>query len=238
MEEMIDATFRCPFNMLISGPTQSGKTTWISRLLVYAGELLETLPSEVHWYSPHATPAPGLSSCVQFPIYYHQRLPWATFKRNDDDDDDDDSNGQENDPKPGSIIVIDDFAQETANSRELTSYITKTSHHRDMSIVLLTQNLFHSGKETRTQSLNMHYMVLMRQTRDHKQIRTLGRQLTQTEKEYRAFLDAYNDATSHRHFSYLLVSMHPRDDKRLLLRGTLFPEEAPAAAVYLVKKYK
>ena len=141
-------------------------------------------------------------------------------------------------PSAGDVIVIDDFAEETANSKELTKFLTKNSHHKNISVIVLTQNLFWSGKETRTQSLNMHYLVLMRQMRDHKQIRTLGRQLTQTEKEYRAFLEAYNDATSSRPFSYLLISMHPRDDRQLLLRSTIFPEEAPSTSVYLVKKYK
>lgn len=229
----IDARIKCPFTMLIAGPTQSGKTTWVTRLLTYADELLERAPTEVHWYSPYEAPAALLTASPD-KLHMHRGLPWSS-----DNDDDDEDDNEDKAPAEGSLIVIDDFAQETANSRELTHFITKTSHHKETSIIVLTQNLFWGGKETRTQSLNMHYIVLMRQTRDHRQVRTLGRQLTQTDKEYRAFLDAYNDATGSRHFSYLLVSMHPRDEKRLLLRGTLFPEESSATSVYLLqKKYK
>ena len=227
MDEAIDAQIKCPFNMLIAGPTQSGKTTWVSRLLLYSEDLLEHPPRIIHWYTPHRYPPLELEKLGNR-LFPHAGLPW--------DGDDEEEEGAE--PRAGDVIVIDDFAEETANSKELTRFLTKNSHHKNVSVIVLTQNLFWGGKETRTQSLNMHYLVLMRQARDHKQIRTLGRQLTQTDKEYRAFLEAYNDATCSRAFSYLLVSMHPRDDRQLLLRSTIFPEEAPSTLVYLLIKYK
>ena len=236
----IDARLKCPFNMLISGPTQSGKTSWVCRLLLNSELLMERPPQSIHWYSPHLAPPPSLQKCgdgtTTTTLHHHKGLPW-TRKRDDDDDDEYEGDGEKN-PEEGDVIVIDDFAQETSNSAELTAFLTRNSHHRNISICVLTQNLFWGGKETRTQSLNMHYLVLMRQTRDHRQVRTLGRQLTQTEKEYRAFLDAYNDATGRDLFSYLMISMHPRDDKRLLLRSTIFPSEHPTTTVYLLKKYK
>ena len=244
-EESIDAQLKCPFNLLVSGPTQSGKTSWVCRLLLNSSLLLETPPQAIHWYSPHLHPPDILftetpSSSSRLHVYHHKGLPWRKKQQTEEEAEEEEEEEEEEKrgPEPGDIIVIDDFAQETTNSSELTAFITKNSHHRKISVCVLTQNLFWGGKETRTQSLNMHYLVLMRQTRDHRQVRTLGRQLTQTEKEFRAFLEAYNDATGKNLFSYLLISMHPRDDKRLLLRTTIFPEEAPATTVYLLKKYK
>ena len=234
----IDAQIKCPFNMLVAGPTQSGKTTWVTHLLYHANDLLETPPSSVHWYSPHSTP-PHIHSSLPFPLFHHgNQLPWGKVKEDDDEINEEDEEKKVHLPSEGDVIVIDDFAQEMVNSRDLTNFLSKHSHHRNISLIVLSQNLFWAGKETRTQSLNYHYICLMRQSRDYKQIRTLGRQLTQKENEYRAFLEAYNEATNSRLFAYLLISMHPRDDKRLLLRSTIFPEEATASTVYLLKKYK
>ena len=223
----IDAQLKCPFNMLVAGPTQSGKSTWAGKLLSHAEELLERPPRRIHWYAPHSV---GSTIPTLANLCHHKGLPWNRAEEEEE---------EEGEPREGDVVVIDDFAQETANSKELTAFLTRSSHHQNISVLVLTQNLFWGGKETRTQSLNYHYIVLMRQTRDHNQVRTLGRQLTQSEKEFRSFLAAYNDATGTSPFSYLLISMHPRDDKRLLLRSLLFPGEGSGATVvYLIKKYK
>ena len=75
----------------------------------------------------------------------------------------------------------------------------------------------------------------MRQLRDQKQIRQLARQVAQKDDQYRNFLDAYNDATSNKAYSYIFVSFHPRDPSELLLRTNIFPDEASATTVYLIR---
>lgn len=215
---IMDATLKCPFNMLVAGPSQSGKSTWVSKLLKYAPSLLEAMPKKIIWYSPHGQVPNNVSVDVR------TCLPWETDEEEIEDDVD--------------LVVLDDFAHETNNSRQLTKFLTQVSHHRRISVILLSQNLFWSGKETRTQSLNMHYIVLMRQTRDRQQIRTLARQTASNENDFKYFLAAYNDAIGDKSFSYLLVSVHPRDDPQLFLRTSIFPDESSAAIVYLRKNYK
>ena len=220
----LDARLKHPFNMMVCGPTQSGKTTWVGRLLTHSRHLLEQAPQRVFWHSPHDevwTPP----SSLRLEIIHRRNVPWAAEEGAAA------KAGAE--PGWGDLVVIDDFGQEISNSRELTAHLTKYSHHRGVSVIVLLQNLFWSGKEARTQSLNMHYIVLLRQSRDHKQIRTLARQLTPDQAAYSTFVLAYNDATGKRNFSYLLVSMHPRDDRRLLLRSNIFPEDATSPTVYL-----
>jgi len=43
---------------------------------------------------------------------------------------------------------------------------TKISHHRNVSVVYLTQNVFDKNKYARTISLNAHYLVLIKNPRD------------------------------------------------------------------------
>lgn len=262
----MDISLKWPFNMLVCGPTQSGKTMWVVKLLAYRSEILEVVPKRVLWYSPHDK-APEEAMSVIPSLIHHQGLPWVKqdttaastagksasklrsggeLSSSDDDDEEDDEDGKKPSPLPpeteeGDLVIIDDFAEEIANSRELTAYLTRHSHHRSISILLISQNCFWAGREARTQSLNMHYIVLMRQKRDQKQIRTLARQIASGESTYRAFMKAYNDATSQRAFAYLLVSVHPRDDEALLLRTNIFPDETEGGAttVYMTeKKYK
>jgi len=62
------------------------------------------------------------------------------------------------DGKEATLLVLDDLMFE-ANELVANTF-TKLSHHRKVSIIHLTQNLFDKNKYTRTISLNAHYLVL------------------------------------------------------------------------------
>jgi hypothetical protein len=57
------------------------------------------------------------------------------------------------------LIILDDLMDET--DQRVTSLFTKKSHHRNISVMYIVQNLFHRGKHHRTISLNAHYMVVV-----------------------------------------------------------------------------
>lgn len=205
--------------MQISGPSQSGKSIWAQNLLIHQKHLLEVPTQNVIWYSPHGHLPKNTPSYVLGRI----GLPWEY---------EDDVETEKH-----KIIVIDDFADKTKNSKEMTALFTRHSHHTNTSIIQLTQNVFWSGTDARTRSLNVHYFVLMRQSRDQKQIRLLANQIGQTRKEAEGILEAYNAATKQKSYSYLLVSVHPRDSPELLLRTDIFsPIDADYASVFLLTK--
>ncbi len=210
--------------MQVCGPTQSGKSFWVAQLLENAQQLMEEEPSKITWYSPHGH-IPLFLQNVESKL----GLPWDQQQQEEEAD------SEQQQQQQHRLIILDDFADLTKNSKELTALFTKHSHHTNTSIIQITQNLFWAGADARTRSLNVHYLVLMRQLRDQKQIRLLARQVTQREDQFRNFLDAYNDATASRAYSYLFVSFHPRDPTELLLRTNLFPSEASQVTVYLIK---
>jgi len=55
-------------------------------------------------------------------------------------------------------------------NRSVTNLFTKESHHRDLSVVYIDQNLFNNGKEHRAISLNSRYIVALKNSRDASQI--------------------------------------------------------------------
>jgi hypothetical protein len=50
------------------------------------------------------------------------------------------------------LLIIDDFMNEV--NQNVCSIFTKLSHHRDVSVIFLTQNLFHRNKHVRTRALH------------------------------------------------------------------------------------
>jgi hypothetical protein len=101
---------------------------------------------------------------------------------------------------------------------------TQGTHHRCVSVILITQNLYPKGKHARTIALNPWYMVLMKNLRDVSQVGILGRQLYPG--KVKGFMKAFEDAHSTKH-GYLLVDMSPHGEDTYRIRTHIFPAEDP-----------
>jgi hypothetical protein len=115
---------------------------------------------------------------------------------------------------------------------EVTALFTRYGHHRNCSVIFISQNLFNKNKETRTLNLNTHYLVLFKNVRDKSQIAALGRQMFPNMSNY--FLHAYSDACN-KPFGYLLVDMRPSTPDDLRLRTNIFKESGNCTTVYVYK---
>ena len=62
------------------------------------------------------------------------------------------------------MIVVDDNMSDVIQL--VADIVTKISHHRNISVMHLTQNLFDKNKYARTISLSSHYLVLFKICRD------------------------------------------------------------------------
>lgn len=125
------------------------------------------------------------------------------------------------DPRIPHLVVIDDLLSET--DKKVTKLFTKGSHHKNTSVVYITQNLFDRNKENRTISLNTHYMVLFKSPRDATQVEHLARQMYPGKTKF--MQEAFMDATSEP-FSYLLIDLKPQTPEDLRLRTKIFPGES------------
>ena len=56
----------------------------------------------------------------------------------------------------------------------IVDIFTKGSHHRDLNVFYITQNLFHQGKGQRDISLNASYIIYFKNPRDKRQIKHLA----------------------------------------------------------------
>jgi hypothetical protein len=95
------------------------------------------------------------------------------------------------------LIILDDLMAQSAKDKRISDIFTKGSHHRNLSIIYIVQNIFHQGKEMRNISLNAHYIVLFKSPRDKQEISMLARQINPGRVE--EFMRSYEDATSRPH---------------------------------------
>ena len=138
-----DARLRHPFTCVIAGPTPSGKTRFTKHLILADGNKLIEPPIEnIIWcYGEYQDAYDHLASLVP-QIRFFDCYP--------------DDLLQSLDRRQRTLVVIDDLMSESGNNTKVTELFTKGSHHRNLSVILILQNLFYKGREMRTISLNAH----------------------------------------------------------------------------------
>ena len=199
----LDIQFHSPFCMIISGPSSSGKTTFLLRFLNEYKNLIHPEPpkSILYCYSEYHE---HIKTMQAGGILVHQGVP------ND--------NMLENLSKPA-LLILDDLML-NASEEYLTSLFTKKSHHKNISVIFMTQDLFQ--KKCKVARNNAQYIVLMRAPNAALQIRNLGIQLFPTEFEF--FIDAYRQATANK-YGYLVIDLSPESSALITqLRTNIFKE--------------
>jgi ABC-type dipeptide/oligopeptide/nickel transport system ATPase subunit len=124
-----DLRFKRPFTCIVSGPTGSGKSSFCIKVL----QNLDTLCTEQNfdggsiWCYSERTAVPSQQLVtLKRNIKFHKGIP-ANF-----------INAQGR-PK---LIILDDLLNQVC-SKDVSVLFTKGSHHRNISVILITQNLFH-----------------------------------------------------------------------------------------------
>ncbi len=102
---------------------------------------------------------------------------------------------------------------EATKNKDVSNMFTVGSHHRNISIICLLQNLFYQGKENRTMNLNSHYLVLFKNPRDQLQASCLARQMYPRNSDH--FMDKFQKATSSPHGCLVVdFKQETHDDER------------------------
>lgn len=133
------------------------------------------------------------------------------------------------------ILVIDDMMREKANDTFTHNLFTKLSHHMNMTVIFITQNLYEKGQCNMKR--NAHYIFLMRNPSDKSQISTLATQLFARRKSMlEHFFESYDDATKEK-YGHLLIDVSPHSEERLKLKTNVIPRssEEPNVIVYVPK---
>ena len=100
-------------------------------------------------------------------------------------------------------------------THEILNLFTQYSHHMNVTVCYLCQDMFPQGKHAKTISRNAQYIIAFKNPRDKVALRTLLLQIYPT--KWLTVMDIYNACTD-RPCGYLLFDVHPasRDSTRRL----------------------
>lgn len=197
------------FTMIIAAPSRGGKTHFVAKLLRESNQMIQPSPQEIYYcytqYQPLFDSMRG--------VHFHQGMidieTIDSSKRN--------------------LLILDDLMQEVDENVE--KMFTRDSHHRNLSVIFLTQNLYQKNRFMRTMSLNASYIVLFRNPRDINQIGVLARQMYSKNSSF--LIDAFRDATAVP-YGYILVDLRQETPDLLRVRTGIFQDEH--AYIYLPKR--
>ena len=191
--------FHTPASLMVTGPSGCGKTVFTTKLLLNNSDLFAQSPKSIHYC--YGSWQKGYEPLKKGGVKFHEGIP--------------DSDSLPKWFPQGGLLVLDDLMDECGNDKRVLDLFTKHSHHQNITVIYLCQDLFPNGKFAKTISRNAHYIVAFKNPRDQLGMRNLLLQSFPT--QWSDVLDTFRKVTD-RPFGYLLLDLHPtsKGDQRVL----------------------
>ena len=198
--------FSHPFSMIISGPSQSGKTTLVERIIKTKNTMVKPQIAKITWFYGSESSITKLRDTYP-DIKFCSGLPNINEIEKFDSD-------------VNRLMIIDDLMCEKDSEGVLVDLFTKSSHHRNISVIFIVHNVFE--KYLRTVNINAKYMIMFKNPRDQSQIRVLGTQMFGSGDNL--VKKAYADISKEPH-AYLLLNFSQDAKPCERVRTKIFPYE-------------
>lgn len=193
------------------GPSACGKSTFLCKIIEQ--KLIEPFPEKITYFYGSAWQT-GIFDFLQSEHHVH-------FVRGFDE-----SIVNETDPSKPSLVICDDLVLEMKDSEAAANMFMRGSHHLNMSIILLEQNLFPKGRQSVSMKTNTQYLVIFKSPADSLAVATISKQMF-PQNRGRFLIDSYTDCTK-QPYTYLIVdSKQATPDTVRLVTNIADPESHP-----------
>ena len=199
--------FHTPSSILVMGPSGCGKTVFTEKHLLETLSCLKPLlPKCIIVLERGKT---DFSPCKHRGVMFHEDFPdhqalvyWF--------------------PQGQGVTMLDDLMDKGSNDKRVLDLFTKHSHHQNVTVLYLCQNMFPVGKYAKSISRNAHFIVALKNPQDQLGVRNVLLQSFPT--SWKDSLETFHHATA-RPYGYLMLDLHPASsDQQRLLRHLLKDE--------------
>lgn len=203
-----------PFNCIVSGPTQSGKTFFVFKLIDNLPEITKPAISNiVYIYNIWQ----DKFNAYKDKVFFTNNLNYLTIK-----------------PTVPTLLICDDFMNQIGDNKDLLDLFIKGTHHNSISALVILQNIFEKGKIFKSLRQNCHYYYLTEHLQDRQSIEYFARQLEPKNSKY--FIASYEDAIS-KPFGGLFCDLHPHSKIRNIAKYRYGVENLIGQTLYMPKSY-
>jgi hypothetical protein len=218
-EEKIDFNegvnlFYHPLRLVIAGPSGSGKSWWILKLIKSRELLFDTKFNRILYCVPPKKSQVHITIFDKIKEFFNQaELIYGL-------------------PKPADIIgdtlpklvIIDDQMLQIFNSPFMEEVFIQHSHHSSCSLIFTTQNFFNSGK-TKTIIRQCNYKVIFNSPADQVILRHISCQLKPDQPNFLInVFQTLDQLFPSDDYKYILIDGEPKSKmKKLRIRTHIFP---------------
>lgn len=203
---------RHPFTACLAAPAGSGKSTFVLKFIRHLSQVVKGHIKHIVWCY-------GEEAGIPSEVLEHQAI--RTFRGVPTE--------ESGVLRPDTLLILDDLMNFCLNDVTISELYTKGSRHRRISVFILSQNLFHQSKYSRSISLSTRYFFLLKSVRDKTQFIHLARQVypENTQSLCRALRDAWATGP----FAYLVIDLDPFTPEALRFVTNIWPTD-PYLTVY------
>ena len=188
--DSLDFHFKHPTIIQVSGPTRCGKTRLVHRIL--EKQLIKPFATRIIWVFSVWQPDYDFIRKRYYGIEFEKGWRDEIFYSLR--------------PEQRNILVQDDQIGVASSSTTVADLFTKGSHHRNLTVISLVQNVHNQGKSRKTILLNSHYSVVFRNGRNTSQFRNMAYQICSNDGKW--LVDSFTNAIS-KSYWYLVLDHHP-----------------------------
>ena len=188
-----------PFRIIVSGSSGVGKTELVKEI-VNKEFYKESMENVIYCYPDYLSEIP---TEFDIPVQYHQGIPDVAFMSS---------------LAKKSLLILDDMMCEVSKCENISKLFSVIARKRQISIILIVQNIFQRGPHFRNIRLNSTGIILFK-TRSTTSNRALLRELDLNNLISKKSLD---DALSEKH-EYIFIDIHPNHQNDFgSIRGNIF----------------
>lgn len=198
-----------PINIYISGSSQSGKTTFVIKLI---NDIKYIFKSNIYEILYCTNNGHTIQNILPKNVKIYKGVPAASYFQ---------------DKKPR-LVIFDDMLLEI--DKNLVNFFLKYTHHLNFGIIFLSQNLFSQVKGNRDITLNCQIIIVFKNPRATNQISHLAKQIYN--KNVKFIQEIYEDATR-KPYGYLFCDLRQTTPDYLRFRTNIFENDVPKNIIYV-----
>lgn len=199
-----DATIKTPCSIVLAGPPLSGKSSLAFNLIKEQSNLFNNTFDNIVWFYGE------ISKTVKEIAEHYPNI--ITVHGLPDNLDDYIIEGVSN------LHIYDDLQSEISNNKEISNLVSVKCQHKNVSYIIILQNLFHAGSQRVNILKSVHYIANFKSPLQKSSVYHLASKIMPNNQ--RTFLEIFERATLKPN-SYLFIDGHQSTCEEVRLKSDI-----------------